>query len=1278
MLGKLSKRPARTAHHNAIPPDSAKQSLAKSKPCHGILGRVARSGKDVPGRPQGRGGGGSISRGSGRQGDTRGRESGRQGDTCGGSSESGSQGDTHGKRKAGMLGMHVDDAFEGLASETDKQHAARHPSFRPTCLRCVYSARRSRYERCHGSYKHSDATGLLATVWLASRPARFCGTFAVGCVFCAALKDRCAAESETAHREGTPCAKRRRGSNYARTKWASYEMRNVHQLAPRGLKQHAETAQHRRAIRAYFAPAAPITYRIGDQDDEDASLFKAGVPQVVDWVRGWRAATSDQSFSTFEKVQQTEVFIHGSRVRGAGRKALRAMTGVIARVLRRRKRKVLESATKVSLALDDRGDYRLIHFKCDADRPSTCDPKSWAGSVSGCLGVLRRGGNFEQKELRDVDEDYSREMAASVVRAIERLCGGNGAAATGICEKVVIGVADGGAPAQKCLKFLATGAMKNMLWAGRDRAHALRIATAGALTAEDHFRAWWEDVFNKQHALIPDIRNSDEWMSKLILCQKTVLGESGSQGGHCVAVQRVINFAKQRFDSMASPQRQFCVLLVAIAMLLAAVTSDWRAAKLTRDRARARLLEIPEQVTTIGLSASYSEEALIFVRGFDVGDHDPALTYSQRIDFLSRMQVLFLEGHIFEDVDLGLGGPGVQESDATLLAVALHQARNAAPIYYDGGKVLKLYRRLSPDQAMKVSDSIRAVVGSMSERVEVELSSDDLGVLFTCFDLTRWHVANQAVRQNAESAKMDLLQSQLRRMCRSWGFDGSQGVRELTSLALRLCGVEAKHLRSGKPRDNRVAWAQVLEIGFLAVNDSVIVALPMVKTYLVAIDSTCGVERDLGGVTRMLSAHAGPCDPNGDTIADLSEVLLDGPKSEECIGVRASGGSHESSLRPTNLCREFAQEWVGTHGRRFRVYALGERRLGRKPKPKPREGTMAALSRRTQKTMLKLGSRTGPADMQRRSVLGMPLGSFWRRPSTENPAKTSALLKKFDALTRRKAEAQRTLTLARSCPGLSNPYQQANIDPNKKLRLGRAFRGPQPADDDAFRRVGVGVSGRIIVLDFCSTALPGRDGYTVSRPASSVKDLINQLQRAHLVVMDSPWFLDNQGTPSRLGLAINMGVIALGKSVLPRARWLECRPLPAGPPAKEVVHFNAAMRLVPRSFALSAALQESNAWLCQFIETMVKLTKCTWKKVPEPRGASSGASGSQGVAAKASGSRAAAKKHPGKTSPASQQDVLTLTTLIDVRRFLLDVRRVWFAGTGRMGGKYIPPGAGLA
>ena len=76
----------------------------------------------------------------------------------------------------------------GLVEETAAQHAARHPVLDKTCARCVYHASRAHLERTYGSYAQHGDTFVRRHVWLAARPVRLGGFWAVGCVFCGHLR----------------------------------------------------------------------------------------------------------------------------------------------------------------------------------------------------------------------------------------------------------------------------------------------------------------------------------------------------------------------------------------------------------------------------------------------------------------------------------------------------------------------------------------------------------------------------------------------------------------------------------------------------------------------------------------------------------------------------------------------------------------------------------------------------------------------------------------------------------------------------------------------------------------------------------------------------------------------------------------------------------------------------------------------------------------------------------------------------------------------------------
>ena len=47
---------------------------------------------------------------------------------------------------------------------------------------------------------------------------------------------------------------------------------------------------------------------------------------------------------------------------------------------------------------------------------------------------------------------------------------------------------------------------------------------------------------------------------------------------------------------------------------------------------------------------------------------------------------------------------------------------------------------------------------------------------------------------------------------------------------------------------------------------------------MAALDGTCGIERDLGALARVMQAHSEPTDEDVQSISHCIEGLLDGPK----------------------------------------------------------------------------------------------------------------------------------------------------------------------------------------------------------------------------------------------------------------------------------------------------------------------------------------------------------------------------------------------------------------
>ena len=1078
-------------------------------------------------------------------------------------------------------------------------------------------------ERTYGSYATPGHAPGHCTVWVAARPARMGGTFAIGCSACAWLCQSNLDQFADDTRAGV--ARKRafkQGAQWANTKWARFEISDAQQIAVRGLRQHEQTLQHRKAIRARHAPPAMVERVFMQGEDEE--LFRGAVPQPQHWVEAWGSCSSVTSFRQAEKHGIVMGWLSGRRGKTAGRKAFAAMMRVMAFVLRVRKRKRLRSAMSISIGLDDRGSYRLITYRCDTPCPDDSEEaKLWPGWASGCLGVLRRGGEASSKTLEDTDDDYSKKMADSIALGFRRVatdfdgrCDED--AAKWMMLKVRIGIADGAASAQKCLRFLACGPMPNMLVIGRDFAHAARIATRDPLLAVGGFESWWQDVFDSQFALVPTIQNSEEWTEKLLLCQRKVLGSRGEQGAGLKVVAKCLQFAKQRFDSVATPMRQFCCLLVAIAMLLAHKASDHRAKADVRSRARRRLQELPHHVPTVGLCASYAEECIRFVRVFDKAHHDPSRTWAQLSNFTESMRVLFLEGHIWNKTD----GVGESGSDKTLLEIVIEEAKSAPTIYYDDdGRVLRLCHKPSEKEQQALQTSVHQVTEALLGRLEVEFGVENAIVLFTALDLSRWRKAFLQGRAGNEGP-LELLRRHSRRLLTVWRMYSDRSHSQLEGVVAKLVQDNRESIDAGLVEDFRSIWVQALRPGFSVKIDRV---QELIRIYMAASDGTCGVERDLGALTRVLAAHSGPTDEDGHTISHLVDVLLDGPKSKEEIATLPEVGESGCSandvlLLPTSFSRECVLTWSNAFGRRFLVY---QKRPGcARPPREKKTGTMASVIRsvanRTE-GILKGARDTNGGDT---TVLGVPRGRLIRRDRLPAP---SPKLKKFTDLTGKKRQKFADVEEARAATRVSfrNPYKIGMLNPHRALRLGRVLNAtPKPEQHAPTIEPRNGV---IAVADCCSQVVPETLGYDIVKPGRGVggsRATLDQLMRAQVIVWDCTWLLDGVARADFLVSAIV--AIAFGKATMNRARWRGPRPHTT----TALVQYLPAARSVKATLMLGGELRSHHGSVCDALRLAVR-RGTSWSLVD-----------------------------------AAAAGVRQLCTLTDVRNFLRDSRRVYTRRTG--------------
>ena len=1176
---------------------------------------------------------------------------------------------------------HLCHELVGPASETDMQHRRRHPSPVAGCSRCVWMQLRVSLVATYGTHRHEAAGRLVKTVWLSERLAKLGGSWALGCLFCAAYaetKKRFKPPPRLSKR-GAQASALRRGARGSIASWSRFEISSLSQIASRGVRQHSETVTHRLATRAYFAiDKAPVCVSSLDAEcfDTDSQLFRGGVPQVPDWLRAWRSCHTPISFRGAEQHGITNNFINASRqsvlIR---RKAFRSMVRVMMFVVRLRKQAALRHAKSICISLDDRGAYRIVRYKCDVPySPGVKLSGSCIASTSGVLSVLRRGGAPSSKSLEELSEDYSQKMANSILRAIDRICTGpdnvvDAGLVAQIRARIRVGVADGASSAQKCLRFLAAGPCPNLLAIIRDLAHKARNSTRDPFIGHASFKAWYDDVFDQRHALVPDIMNSDAWLEKLLLCQRVVVKSSGSQGGGLQAVQHVLRFAKQRFESCATPQRQFCCLLVAMGMVLAFVACDPRADAETRARAARRLEEMPAYVLPQGLAASYSAEMLEFVRLFDRQDHDPALTWEQVRTWKQRVQALFVDGQIFMAPRPGQG--------MTCLQIILDSAKTAQPIYY-GSKVLHLYNHPSREASEAIAKAIHEVTSLAVERIDVEFDIHRPEVAFTALDIGRWSAASEENRQGRQDAH-NLLLEHGRRLFRIFGLSGSQGVPELESCALALVADERRRrcaTPSGSPvadstdrLDNRVLWSRVFDpdwVKRVKSNGEFQVLPELISVYMSTDDGTGQVERNLGKLKEVLDAHSGSTDEDGETIAWLADILLDGPKDETELAVREQlpeGGpcdegitiDMDSRLRPTGFTRSCCELWVTLNGRRFRCY--GERRAKSgvaTAKFKAKAGSMKAVAQACKQARDALASRGGNPDMDM-TLLGITRSKLIRR---HTPATASGrLIDNFKKNTARKRRANQELQHLRARGRFleKNPYSLGSLDPKKQPRVGPQVSGCQGVPGNVI--LGARPGGPIRVLNCTGSQLEDLPGNFAIKSLRSVS-LWDDWRRADLVVWESPWQLDQQSAATSDFLKIAFLVTSRGAAVLPRSAW---RPGPKPPQrSPEIVRFSSAVSMDPVTLVVGDGFRGTHPQLASIITQACARSKWDVVRVlpPEPE------------------AKAKAKaKAKGKAKAKAKARVVTLVSLQDVRNFLVRFRRVSRSEDAGLAGAYFPPNA---
>ena len=125
-----------------------------------------------------------------------------------------------------------------------------------------------------------------------------------------------------------------------------------------------------------------------------------------------------------------------------------------------------------------------------------------------------------------------------------------------------------------------------------DPAHTVRIACKDPIQRVGPLTKVFEVLFNREHALLKDLRFSDLWAAKLEVAQNHILQQRGVLGGDVREVIRTFSFAPQRFESFYTPLLDFLIVLPAIVKMLKMIAEDSRS-----DKAQKRALDAMGSIT---------------------------------------------------------------------------------------------------------------------------------------------------------------------------------------------------------------------------------------------------------------------------------------------------------------------------------------------------------------------------------------------------------------------------------------------------------------------------------------------------------------------------------------------------------------------------------------------------------------------------------------------------------------------------------------------------------
>ena len=485
----------------------------------------------------------------------------------------------------------------------------------------------------------------------------------------------------------------------------------------------------------------------------------------------------------------------------------------------------------------------------------------------------------------------------------------------------------------------------------------------------------------------------------------------------------------------------------------------------------------------------------------------------------------------------------------------------------------------------------------------MEFGTADLGMCCECFNVAEWlEIANASPEEPGPAERGVALTCKARRLFKALKLDVPRGLREFGAAVEVL--LDQARSNGAPPRDNRVAWAQVLGREFadhLDPSTRELAVLPfLVRFYLSIADGSCNLERALGRLVELLGKHNGPLMPDGRTMWSLLEVVVDGPSSEAGVFQRPAALDHHGAPglagapgEPdvagawakqhfvfTPFSRMCAKLWLQRHGRRFG--AVAKPRSDKGVARDPQVGTCAAIvaSRRAATKALVAQAAAGQAGDA--TIIGARRAAFVQRRSQRlrDSARWNPGLERFHRLTKTKDQRRRQQEVARDAG--RSPYVPGPVRSGGLL-------GPAEADDAEER------PEKLKCVAWPSTVVvPPSSFVQMVADAGSLRCLA----QADLIVTEDLSLLD---TPDPSSIKLAVLVVGLGINVLQRKDWPTAGGERPDRSPNLFRHQRAALK-VPSSIRLDEAFAQRHPKVCAAIRMCAAVPGSQWKMVDRDGG----------------------------------------------------------------------------